>query len=138
MAPTLQSRAGLYAVVWSSGGVFGLAEDNVHRHRTSWLLNCAPSSETIADSLSSPNGQLTFSGHVHVLLDYTSFTTSSFLSGLLTLLLIPSNYPPINPSIHSHIHPLIHTSTHPLTHITPPPPPPPPTPTHPPPLTYTN
>ena len=41
--------------------VFGLAEDNILRHRTSWLLHCAPSSETIADSLSS-NGQLTFLG----------------------------------------------------------------------------
>src|SRR6218665_2412840 len=93
--------------------------DNIHRHRTSWLLNCAPSSpssETIANSLSSPNGQLTFSGLVHVLLECTSFTTSSFLSGLLTLLLIPSIYPPINPSIHSHIHPPILPPTHSLTH----------------------
>src|SRR6218665_3023214 len=122
MAPALQSRP----IMLLSGVLAESSVDNVHRHRTSWLLNCALSSET--DSLSSPYGQLTFSGHVHVLLDCTSFTTSSFLSGLLTLLLIPSIYPPINPSIHSHIHPPIHTSTqslthpsiHPLTHIPPP------------------
>src|SRR6218665_3055178 len=115
MAPTLQSRAGLYAVVWGSGGVFGLAEDNVHRHRTSSLLNCALSSETIADSLSSPNGQLTFSGHVHVLLDCTSFTTSSFLSGLLTLLLIPSIHPPSHSPIHPS-NPPTHSPTYPPTY----------------------
>src|SRR6218665_2402867 len=47
------------------------------------------------------------SGHVHVLLDCTSFTTSSFLCGLLTLLLIPSIYPPINPPTHTSTHPSI-------------------------------
>src|SRR6218665_1217083 len=99
-----------------SGVLAESSVDNVHRHRTAWLLNCAPSSETIADSLSSPNGQLTFSGHAHVLLDCTSFTTSSFLSGLLTLLLIPSIYPPINPSIRSHIHPPTHSPIHPSIH----------------------
>src|SRR6218665_600583 len=113
MAPTLQSRP---IIMLLSGVLAESSVDNVHRHRTSWLLNCSPCSETIADSLSSPNGQLTFSQHFHVLLDYTSFTTSSFLSGLLTLLLIPSLYPPINPSIRSHIPPPTHTSTPPLTH----------------------
>src|SRR6218665_3636942 len=121
---TIGLRVCYYAVVWSSGGVLGIAEDNVHRHRTSWLLNFAPSSETIANSVSS-SGQLTFSGHFHGLLDSTTSTTSSFLSALLALLLTPSihfiTHPPTHSSIHSHIytssiHPPTHSSIHP--HIT--------------------
>src|SRR6218665_3450803 len=104
-------------VVWSSGGRVSLR--SCGRHRTSWLLNCAPSSETIADSLSS-SGQLTFSGHFHVLLDSTTSTTSSFLSYLLALLLIPSIHFPTHPPTHSSIHtsthhPFIHPPIHPGT-----------------------
>src|SRR6218665_1783876 len=113
----MQSRHTLLCCRRSSGGRVSLrsiAEDNVHRHRTSWLLNCASSSETIADSLSS-SAQLTFSEHFHVLLDSITSTISSFLSGLLALLLIPFIYfPPIHPPIHPSIHPHIYTpSIHP-------------------------
>src|SRR6218665_3773434 len=101
-------------VVWSSGGRVSLR--SCGRHRTSWLLNCAPSSETITNSLSS-SGQLTFSGHFHVLLDSTTSTTSSFLSGLLALRLIPSFHFPTHPPTHSSIHPHIYTpSIHPSIH----------------------
>src|SRR6218665_2874876 len=112
----------------SSGVLAESSVDYVHRHRTSWLLYCAPSSETIADSLSSPNGQLTFSGHVHVLLRLHLIhhflvliwsSHSLFYSiKLSTHQSIHSHiHPPIDTSTHSPIHPSIHQSTHPLTHI---------------------
>src|SRR6218665_2948796 len=100
--------------------------DNVHRHRTSWLLNCPSSSETISDSLSSPNCQLTFSGHVHVLLDciHSSLPRSYLVFSLSFLFhqsIPPSIHPPpptpTYPSIHPPTHPSIRQSTHPLTHI---------------------
>src|SRR6218665_93585 len=108
----MQSRPRLSSGVLAIKLVFDLAEDNynVHPHRTFWLLYCAPSSETI-DGSWNLSGQLTFSGHFHVLLDCTTSTTSSFLSGLLALYLIPS----IHHFTNSPTHPFIHPSTHPHT-----------------------
>src|SRR6218665_2165190 len=95
--------------------VFGLVEDNVHRHRTSWLFNCALSSETIAETLSS-SGQLTFSEHFHILLDSTISTTSpSYLVFSLSFLFHPSIFPPIYPFIPQSTHLYtIHPSIHPF------------------------
>src|SRR6218665_582587 len=94
----------------SSGAVtVELVENN--GHRTSWLFNCASSSllRSHTCSLSSSVPSADISGLFHVLLDCTTSTTSSFLSGLSALLLVPSihpapppihPYPPIDPSIH--------------------------------------
>ena len=112
----LQSRLRLSAGVEAIDlpQVYGLTSlINVHRHWMSWFLNCAPSSETIADSLSS----IEWSADIFWTFPRCTIpTTSSFFSGLLALLLIPSIHPsthsPTNSSIHPHINPFIHPSTH--------------------------
>src|SRR6218665_982640 len=93
--------------------MLGLAGDI--GHGTYWCFNCASSFLLRYHSLSSSVRSADISGRFHVLLDSTTSTTSSFLSGLPALLLVPSihpDHPPIHPSTHPSIHPS-HPSTHP-------------------------
>src|SRR6218665_3785572 len=108
MAPTLQSRPICCRLeFWRS---LRIAGDNVHRHRISWLLNCAPSSETIANSSSDQQLGIStfFSIAPHppfLLLIWSSRSPSYFIH--------PLSHPPINPPIHPHIYtPSIQPSTH--------------------------
>src|SRR6218665_2301459 len=93
MAPTLQSRSSRF-----------LAEDNIHRHRTSWLLNCAPTSKSIVDSSS---GQQ---------LGISTFFSEAPNPPLPPSYLVLSLSVLFHPSIFPHIHPLIHPSIHTFTH----------------------
>jgi len=95
------------SVVWSSRGVFGLAEDNIHWHRASWLPNCASSSETIADCSSGQQLGIStfFSIAPHPPLP------PSYLVFLHSVLFHPSIS---HPSTHSSIY--TSTNIHPSTH----------------------
>src|SRR6218665_2323006 len=114
---------------------FDLEEDNVHRLKTPSLVNCASSSDSIADSFSS-NVQLKFLAfpcpsrfHIYHFLHLSTFflflhramhmpSIRSFHPSfhLFFSSIPPPINPPIHPPIHKSIHPSIHSSIHPPIH----------------------
>src|SRR6218665_952040 len=112
----MQSRTRQSSAAVTVEIVFGLVENNVHRHWISSLVNCASYSDLMADSLAfecSDDISGIFSSfsnpHPPVFLPQSP----SFLFLLRTILIpsIHSFHPiPIHPSIHPCIHPSIHPS----------------------------